>query len=187
MMMQKLFWGHLLLFVCSCFYLAWWNVAFRPQPVSGREHAGLLLGLTAICGFLAIALPFTGVLFPVADKLFVSTPVVLVAGLVTYIVILFVSARIFGQPVTSELLFIVLWLALELAVLDILQATGLSLPLTWLGLAGIAGVFIVNMACYMLYYRLSPQMAFVSGMIPLGLGGAAALAVALHIWFWYLR
>jgi hypothetical protein len=185
--MQRLFLGHILLFVCSCFYLAWWSVAFRPQVVSGRVYAGVLLGITAICGAAAIVMLFAGVLFPSVSKLWVPTPVILLAGLVAYIAMLLVSAKVFARPVTSELLFIVLWLVLELSVLDILQAAGLSAALTGLGLAVIIGIFIINMACYMLYYHLSPQLAYISGMIPLGVGGLAALAVALHIWYWYLR
>lgn len=184
---QKLFIGHAALFVCSCFYIIWWSLAFRPQTVAPKGPSGLFFACTALFGVVAIFFLTAAVLSPIAENLSFSVPVILIAGAVSYIVLLIITGKIMDRPATSELFFIVLWVVLELAVVDILQAVGLEHSLLTYMLIGIGLYFLLNMICYLQYYHLSERAAFITGMIPLGVGGIFSLAMSVLIWLNFIK
>jgi hypothetical protein len=70
--------------------------------------------------------------------------------------------------VTSELLIIHIWVALEFSAIVVLNGTGVfgsGRAVTMAVLVGIAT--IVGVVCYVLYYRLEGMSSYRVGMVPL--------------------
>jgi len=178
---QKLLYGHLLLFICSFFYMAWWKSSFQPQATANHWESGSLLLLTMLTGLASITFLLLGILFPEKGSLLPLVPLILGGGVVLYILALYVSSQKYGRPATSELLLIELWLVLELASLVVLSQDVLSLNITLAGILIAVLIFLINMACYMSYYKLNENLKFLVGMVPLGLAGVAALLVSILI------
>ena len=174
---QGLFRAHALLLACSLLYLAWWVTFFRPGAarVTGPLFAfgGLCLVGAAVCG-VAGAVLAGGALpgLPGAEE--VPRLGFAVAGIVGYLVLLAVTVGIFRRQVTTELLLIAAWGALEGCVVASLRAAGLLSGVGFLACALLVVALVVaSLVCYVLYYRLGPAASFVDGMVPL-------LAVALE-------
>ena len=178
---QKLLYGHLLLFICSFFYMAWWKSSFQSQAAVSRLESGSLLFLTMLTGLASITFLLLGVLFPEKGNSLPFLPLILGGGVMLYLLALYVSSQKYGRPATSELLFIVLWLVLELSSLVVLSQDVLSLNMTLAGILITIVIFLINMVCYMEYYKLNESQKFIVGMVPLGLAGVAALMVSILI------
>ena len=74
----------------------------------------------------------------------------------------------FHRQVTSELIIILIWAALEFSAIAVLYGTGrfgLGGAVTMAVLVGIAT--IVGVICYVLYYRLEGMSSYRVGMVPL--------------------
>ena len=87
---------------------------------------------------------------------------------VLFLAVLAMTIIIFQRIVTSELILIHIWLALELSAVAVLYGTGrfglgqaVALAIL-MGMATLAGL-----VCYVLYYRLDEAASYWSGMIPL--------------------
>jgi len=156
-------------------------MSFRQQPNTRNWETGLLLVGTMLTGLLAIAFLFWGVLFPETGTAWPLVYIILAAGAVLYIVLLVVTSRRYGRPVTSELLFIALWFTLELAALAILRQNLFSGTQTLIGVVAVFIVSVLNMACYMSYYNQTENLKFIMGIIPLWLTGIVALAISIII------
>lgn len=174
---QGLFRAHALLLVCSLLYLAWWATFFRPGSarVAGPLFAIGVLCLVgaAVCGVSGAVLAGSSLPgLPGAEK--VPRLGFAVAGVVGYLALLVVTAGLFHRQVTTELLLIAAWGALEACVVVSLRAAGLLSGVGFLVFALLVVTLVVaSLVCYVLYYRLGPVASFVDGMVPL-------LAVALE-------
>lgn len=166
--------GHVWMAVCAVLYLAWWAVFFRPRAVKphGAERAigiGLILG-AVVCGCAGVACLARG-----AGGLSHTVDAVLVvlAAFGAYVVLLAFTRALFKRQVTTELLLIVAWAALEWFVLDGAACAGVAVgaPAALVGIA-----FLFSMVCYVLYYRLHGWTAFFDGCGPLLAVGAISLA-----------
>lgn len=170
--------GHGLLALCAAFYLAWWFEFFRPREVrpAGLEYGfGVALIVCAvICGLLAVVRICTTLgSLPNAIPAMALWPCAIAA----YAILAVVTSRVLDRPITTELLLIVAWAALEVAVVGALLAVSapFALPLLVLALVGFVGA----MVCYLLYYRLSGWPAFLDGCGPLvAVGVIAGIAAA---------
>ena len=178
---QDLLYGHLLLFVCSFFYTTWWSRAFRPQNAVNNWETWTFLVITMISGLAAIVFLLMGTLFTEQKDVIPYVTAIFGGGTILYLALLFITSKHYGRPPTSELLFIVLWLTLELASLVVLQSMGLSHNISIISCVVAILIFVINMACYMAYYKLSESIGFLIGMVPLGLAGISSVALSLII------
>lgn len=178
--LQALAGGHRLLTLCAVLYLAWWFEFFRPREVrpQGLEYGfgvALILGAAA-CGILGVV-RICSALGSMPSTL--PAVVLCPCAIAVYALLAVVSSRALGRPITTELLLIVAWTALEIAVMGALLAVGspFALPLLVLALVG----FACSMVCYLLYYRLSGWPAFLDGCGPLVVVGIIAAIAALAL------
>lgn len=174
----EVFSGNLLLFFCSLFYLVWWVVSFRPGS-SGGPTGVFCITAAFITGFAAIALLTLGINALSHDSTGLPVKFILIGAAVLFIVLLFVTTILFHRQVTSELIIIHIWAALEFSAIAVLYGTGrfgLGNALTMALLVGI--VTIVGVICYVLYYRLEGMSSYRVGIVPLATD-AFAMAVFL--------
>jgi hypothetical protein len=167
--------GNLLLLVSCFFYIAWWVTSFRPDSPSG----GIFIAAAIIAGGAAIVFMSGGVnTLSQAGKGF-PVRYILIGSAVLFIALLALTAIVLHRTVTSELLLIIVWAALEFSALAVLHGSGIlglipALTLTSLALLAIAS----GIVCYILYYRLDVNTRFIIGLIPL-IADAAVIAVFL--------
>jgi hypothetical protein len=179
--MERLASGHWMLVACAVLYLIWWWVFFRPRDgrPQGLEYAlgvACILGAAA-CGIIAV-IRISGALSEMPNA-FADFHLWIIA-VVAYVVLLVVTYKLFDRPVTTELLLIVGWAALEVNVIGALAATEPSAPLAPLA-AAIAAGFVISLVCYTLYYRLEGMPSFVDGCVPLAIVGVIAAVFALAL------
>lgn len=183
---HRLFVGQALLVCCCVFYLIWWSISYRPGVSVNRVGGlnGVLLLITALCGISGMVLSISGAnsLPAAADRRALSGTAVLIGAVLVYFIMMFVTTRFFHRIVTTELLLITGWGALEILVLDALRAAGVF------GRGGflfmivvVAAAFAVSMVLYVLYYRMQPGPAFYAAMVPLITEGAAMAILVIML------
>ena len=174
----EMFAGNLLLLFCSLFYLAWWVVSYRPNS-SGGSAGGFYLAAAFITGAAAIVLMSGGINSLSQDSKGVPVWSILSGVAALFLVLLPVTAIAFHRAVTSELIIIHIWAALELSAVAVLNGTGrfgagrAAILAVLVGIASAAGLI-----CYVLYYRLDETAGYWSGMVPLATD-ALVMAVLL--------
>lgn len=185
----SLVWGHACLAACAALYLAWWWTFFNPSlpKATGALYAtgvGFIVG-AVILGIAVVALIVAGLAgLGAGGRGGLPVPVwaFAVGGICAYFALVFATTRIFGRPVTTELLLFVLWAALEFAVLNALAGSGALAAAAAVGLAAaVVAVFVGCLACYLLYFRLQPLPSFVAGALPLLVVGVFAAIMAIVI------
>ena len=113
---------------------------------------------------------------------FIPVWIIPVLGIISYMILLFVSANLFHRQVTSELFIIVGWTVLELCIVGTLYRYGaigrgnLAAYIT-----GIIIVTVLSMVCYLLYYDLEYVKGYIDGMIPLILTGIMMVIINLGV------
>lgn len=164
--MGKLFWGQLLLILCCALYLAFWSVGYNPHVSFGMAPKAALFACTALCGAGGVFLTVSGI-NAISQKP-VPQLVIILAGVGAYVLLLLLSLWIWKRQVTTELALILAWAVLALSTLNALAgAHAWSRP--WLvGIAVCVAVAVAgSIVCYLLYYRLPENTAFLVGMVPL--------------------
>lgn len=167
---RQIFAGHLLLVVCCGFYLAWWCRAFCPGAAVPRVGglSGVLLGAAAAAGLGGLGVLLAGIRRIAHGPGLLPGGAVLWGGAAAYALLLAFTLLVLGRPVTTELALIVGWAVLELTALNVLYgASRLSAGCAAGLMVLTAAAFAASMVCYVLYYRLSAQAGFVSGILPL--------------------
>jgi hypothetical protein len=163
----EIFAGNLLLLFCSLFYLVWWVFFLKPNS-SGGSAGVFYITAAFITGTAGIALMSGGInlLSQVSNSLPVRS--ILLGSGALFVVLLLVTVIIFRRTVTSELIIIHIWAALELSVVAVLYGTGQFAPGRAAALAALVGIaFAASLICYVLYYRLDGMARYWDGMIPL--------------------
>jgi hypothetical protein len=163
----EIFSGNLLLLFCSLFYLIWWVVSFRPGSSSGPTGV-FCITAAFITGIAAIALLSTGISSFSHNSKGLPVRFVLIGGAVLFVVLLLVTAVVFHRQVTSELIIIHIWAALELSAVAVLYGAGHFGPGRAAALAVLVGIAtVVGLICYVLFYRLDGMSGYLDGIIPL--------------------
>jgi hypothetical protein len=163
----EIFYGNLLLFFCTLFYLAWWFVSYRPDS-SGRPSGVFYLAAAFITGIAAIALLSGGISSLSQDSTALHVGFIALGSSALFIIMLLVTFIIFHRIVTSELIIIHIWLAMEISAVAVLYGTGHFGAGRAAILAALVGIaFVVGMICYVLYYSLDETASFRVGMVPL--------------------
>ena len=168
--MEQIKLGQGILIVCCIFYLIWWAVAFRPTH--GDSHTrgidGILLLVTAIVGLSGLAVNMMGIIEIPPEKGFTSGLIIIVAGIVTYVILLFGTRVLLHRLVTSELFLIVGWSMLEVASINRACAWGavtIDKAVIFIIITAIAAV--LSLFFYLQYYRVKPMTGYMFGMVPL--------------------
>jgi hypothetical protein len=160
--------GNLLMFATIVFYIAWWTASFRPNGDGRTAGAGIFIAVALFTGVAAIAIMSIGInsLSQIGKGLPVTY--ILLGAVAFYIILLAVTKIAFQRAVTSELLLITVWAALEWSAIAVSQGSGrfsIGQALTLAILVALAtGAGIV---CYILHYRLDEISRFWNGLIPL--------------------
>jgi hypothetical protein len=163
----EIFAGNLLLLFCTLFYLAWWVVSYRPNS-SGGPAGGFYLTAAFITGVAAIALMSGGINALSRGSKGLPVMYILLGVAALFFVLLLVTAVTFHRIVTSELILMHVWAALELCAVAVLYGAGrlgAGRAGTLAALVGIATV--AGLICYVLYYRLDETASYRAGMVPL--------------------
>lgn len=177
----ELFAGNALFLGCSLLYLAWWAVSFRPGASGFGPVGGVCLAGAFLTGFAALYLLGRGVAGLAPRSHGVPVHWVLLGAAVSYAVLLVVTAVCFHRPVTSELLIMHIWAAVELSAAAVLGGTGRVAPAGAAALAVLVGAATVaGVICYVAYYHLSSAAGYREGMVPLAVD-AAVMAVFLAV------
>jgi hypothetical protein len=176
----EIFFGNLLLLFCSLFYLVWWIVTFRPNSSAGQ---GGMFCITAafLTGVAAIVLMSAGVNALSQDSRGLPVRFILIGGAALFFILLMATVMVFHRTVTSELIIIHIWAVLELSAVAVLYGTGhfgTGRTVTLTALVGVA--IVVNLICYVLYYRLDAMASYRDGMVPL-ITDAFVMAVFLGV------
>lgn len=179
---KTLMYGNWLMGICFSFYLAWWITAFRPpEPKSTPVTVGLLGAafVTGLAGLYLCGSALTAPIVPVQPG--ISNLRIVGGGVAAYLLFLAVTALAFHRQITSELLLITAWAALELCIVNTLYQCGNLTPGTAFNLVllTLAGT-LISLVCYVLYYRVSYVASYIDGCIPLALAIAVILTVNLH-------
>jgi hypothetical protein len=163
----EIFAGNLLLLFCTLFYLAWWVVSYRPNS-SGGSVGVFCITAAFITGFAAIALMSGGISPLSQDSKGVPVMYILLGCAALFFVLLPVTSIAFHRIVTSELMLMHVWAALELSAVAVLYGTGRFGAGRAAALAALVGIAAVaGLICYVLYYRQDETARYWIGMIPL--------------------
>ncbi len=176
--LREIFAGNLLLLLCSLFYLAWWAVSCRPNS-SGGSAGVFWITAAFITGIAATGLMSVGInsISDVSKALPVRF--ILMGCAALFFILLLVTSIVFHRPVTSELLIIHIWAALELSAVAVLCGSGQLGMGRAAALAALVGIAtIAALICYILYYRLDGTARYWIGMVPL-MTDALVMAVFL--------
>ena len=175
--------GHAQMAGCCLAYLAWWAIFFWPK-VGGQEATGPLryVGIAAIV--LAVILGALGATRIAQGAGILAPPhagiIALAGGIVLYMVLLFVTERLFSRVPTTELVLFCAWLALELFCAAGLAAQDRIASAALIAILAAIG-FLLSLLCYVKYYELAPLASFVCGCLPLAGIGLISLIIALAI------
>ena len=166
---REIFYGNLLMVICSIFYLIWWGITFRPGA-GGTAVGTICIGLAFILGVMGVVLTVKGLNGRQLQAQTQTIPVwgIAAGGAITYVILLAVTSGLLHRQVTSELLIITAWAVLELSLVSFLYGVGrFSMPVTLGSVILILVAATISMVCYLLYYSLAPYPGFIDGMIPL--------------------
>ena len=179
--MRRILAGQILLILCCAFYLVWWSRGYRPGVSADRFGGmnGILFRITFVSGIAGLACS----LGRIEEKRMTAMNGTLIAviGVLAYFALMLVTRYAFGRIVTTELLLIVGWTALEVTVINRLYgAEILSAGEFAVMCAVIAAAFAVSIVLYVAYYRMEAMKAFYAAMVPL-VTEAVAMAVLTGI------
>lgn len=177
----EIFGGNLLMFVTIVFYITWWAVSFRPNGGGKTAGAELFIVIALFAEVAAIVTMSFGIKTLSQAAKGVPVMYILLGAVVFYFILLAVTRIVFQRIVTSELLLITVWAALECSAIAVLYGSGrfgLGRALTLAVLVALAtGIGIV---CYVLHYRLDETSRYWNGLIPLIVDGGV-VAVFLTV------
>ena len=171
--------GNLLFFFTSVFYILWWTAVNRSD--SGGNGAGIFLAGACFTGIAAIVI-LAGCMNALSRE-GKGLPVryILLGCALLFFVLLALTRIAFDRIVTSELMIICVWAAVEWSLIAVLQGSGrfgAGRAVTLAALVGLAT--LVGLVCYVLHYRLDEALRFRNGLIPLAVD-AGVMTVFLGV------
>jgi len=170
----ELFFGNLLMFIAIVVYIVWWTVS---KGATAADDSGMLILAVLLLGMAAIFATAAGISTLSPGEGGFPVHRIVIGAVASFIVTLIVTQAVFQRMMTTELLLIFLWTALELSVITALSNSNR------LGVVQVISLVIVTLAattvglvCYMLHYRIDEALRFRNGLIPL-IADLAAVAV----------
>lgn len=170
--------GEVLLVVCSLCYLLWWIITFRPS-VRTPSGGGLFLAGAVLGGLGGVVLLVVGITLLLPRASATALGATIIGGVLVGALLLYVTSRVAHRPVTTEFPLIVVWATVQLAAGISLRTAGvLQAPAATAWIAVTAIATLVGLACYLVFYRLDPAVAYWIGMVPLAVDGVVAAILA---------
>ena len=173
--MKHIVTGQVLLIMCCMVYTIWWYRGFRP-----KKHVSRVGGINGVLLMVTVVLGIAGIIFSLipenrnlADRSVqipqkMNTMHIIFAGIVGYLILLLVTQYFLKREVTTELILIVGWITLEVAVINRLNAEGFLPDNRFFGMCIVLAIaFVISIILYVMYYRMDDTKAFYSAMIPL--------------------
>ena len=173
--------GELLLLVCSLCYLVWWTLTYKP---SGRASAGggPFLAGAVLGGLVGLVLLGVGVVALVPRGSVAALVATVLGGVVVGTALFFLTSRVAHRPLTTELPLIVVWGTAQLATgITAWTAGVLRAPAATAWIVATVIATLVGLACYLVFYRLDPVLAYRVGMVPLAVDGLVAGLAAVVV------
>jgi len=178
--------GQLLMILCVIFYLTWWCIRFKPGGFE-TTFSMICLGCAFVSGLAGIFFNCHGIRTAGGDARAVfglSNTNILIGCVILYFLLFAVLTFAVHRTLTTELLLIVGWLALELCTINQLCAInafcgGVTIAFALITIA----VSIASLACYLAYYKVTAVQGWIVGMIPLIIIGLTMSAVCAISWF----
>jgi hypothetical protein len=174
----EIFIGNLLLFLCTLFYIAWWTTDFKPNSDNGLSVA-IFIGLALITGIAGLALMSHGIGSLSEYTKGLQIKFIIAGSAALFVVILLITVIVFHRVVTSELIIIHIWTALELCAVAALYGTerfnAASAAILYV-LTGLA--FVTGIICYAVYYRLDETGRYWVGLVPIAADSIIAVIFA---------
>lgn len=165
--MRQVFIGNFLLVICALLYLVWWLVTFKPGVIAGNISTYIIIGAAAI-GVIALIFLVGGIQNSAEGYVIVPNRNIIFAGVALYFILLVITDFVLKRKVTSELLLIIGWAALELCVINVLYGANVYSMMKGLIVSIVVGVAaMISLVCYVLYYRLTGTASYIDGMVPL--------------------
>jgi hypothetical protein len=176
------FWGILLshgLFVLSgVAYSTYW-VLEEIAPGQTAEWM-FFLALVLGCGGAASAFVSIKVVSEDAPKSGLKLPHIVGACAALLVVMCLLTTGAMARPLTSELVFAMIWAAVELCALHVAHCVG------WIAgrkaLAALVGVILallIGLLCYTIYFFLDGRARFYAGLVPYGAVSLAMLVAGI--------
>lgn len=177
----QIFGGNALMLATLGFYIAWWTASFRPNQAGRTDGAIFFITAAGVAGLAAVILLSAGVSSLPQTGRGIPVTAILAGAAISYAVLLAVTLIFFKRVVTSELILIIVWAALESTALAALYGSGRfslaqAAPLVIL----LALATLTGLVCYVIHYRLDEIPRFWNGLIPLAAdGGVVAVFLVL--------
>ena len=179
--MKELLYGNRSMIACVICYLGWWIITFKPPAPKGTIMGSLFLIGAFIFGLGGIFVIVHAMIRLTEQDIvnsFVPMWSIPAAGIISYFLLLLISAKLLHRQVTSELLIIIIWTILEVCFVGTMYRYGFTGKGSLIGLIiGIIAVTVISMICYMLYYKLEYVKGYFDGMIPLILTGIMMIVI----------
>lgn len=176
--MNRVIAGQVSLIACFALYIVWWYRGYRPGvDVSriGGVNGALLLAMVALA-CVGIWLSLTPA--PATSRPILDSSTIAMVAVVVYVVLLLVTRFLFQRIVTTELILIVAWTAIEAVVLVNLNAAGALPDGRFIAMCIVlAAAFAVSVILYVAYYRMEEMRAFYAAMVPLFAAAASMTAL----------
>ncbi len=141
-------------------------------PARGDDHSSALgsalLLVTAGFGLAGIIVDIAALMRDDTSRGSVPGIAIVITGILVYILLLFGTKVFLHRIVTTELILIVGWTTLEVAVANAVYGYGtLNRSAIVLFLVIVAVASISSLILYLMYYNVRPTTGYILGMIPL--------------------
>lgn len=174
--------GSTAFFLCAIFYCIFWGVSYNENTNAPVLVKIIFFTLTAIFGIASIAQYASGIKNAVYVNKSISNLIILIVAVATYIILAFVTKIAFKRVITTELILIVFCTMGAFCVINSLYSAAIFYKVsTIIFIILTVLIFMASLVCYIIYYKLNAQKAFIIGFIPLTLYGALSLIIFIKI------
>lgn len=165
--------GNISLVICFTFYLIWWCVSYKDNHGSINMVKVDILLLPAVVAGIAGGVLILTTANKVEITYFSAQPFftnfhALIAGAIAYLVLLLTTLLIAHRPISSELAIISAWTAAQFIQINSLYLLGefskIQSEVLFILTLLLVSVILV---CYLIFFKLPSQVAFIDGAIPL--------------------
>lgn len=170
--------SHVLFVLCGATYFVYWAL----QESAPGSAAGLFFFLSILCGFGGAMGGFAATLAVAVGSAHGETKLwrIYAGCTAIFFAVYYLTSGLMDRPFTSELVFAMIWAAVELGALHASFVRG------WLygkgGILAVASVSIailISLVCYAVYFLLVGRSRFYAGLIPYGAVSVAMLTAGV--------
>ena len=128
--------------------------------------------ITVITGLAGLGFTIKGIMEKGTREQVIPGACILIGAVIVYILLLFISSHFLHRQVTTELLLIILWTALEISSYQSAYcAEWIGAGMMWFLIILIIVCAVISLYFYLQFYKVDAGRGYVYGMIPLILVG----------------